>query len=116
MQATVSPSARKLVIQARSAKTNLPKRSYRSNRPHVLLICYDYPCNYAAGVIRTYQFAKELLGFGWQPVILTAQGFGQSEYNIERSNGMLECETVSAHSKRPGNPLFKLRWDASDCG
>ena len=103
MQATVSPSARKLVIQARSAKTNLPKPSYRSNRPHVLLICYDYPCNYAAGVIRTYQFAKELLGFGWQPVILTAQGFGQSEYNIERSNGMLECETVSAPEIRFSN-------------
>ena len=65
------------------------------------MICYDFPNTYAAGVIRTYQFAKRLLGFGWQPVILTAQARTDSDYNIELSDGALECAKIPAPELRP---------------
>jgi hypothetical protein len=63
---------------------------------YVLVICYDFPNTYAAGVIRTYQFAKRLLGFGWQPIILTAQARTDSDYNIELSDGALDCVQIPA--------------------
>jgi hypothetical protein len=58
---------------------------------HVLIVCYDFPRISAAGVIRTYAFAKNLPLFGWQPLLLTAQsGFPETE-DIETSDGPLNC-------------------------
>jgi Glycosyl transferase 4-like domain len=68
---------------------------------HVLIICYDYPSIAAAGVIRTYQFAKGLKDFGWQPVILTAQPSSiDHEDNIEASDGNLHCPKITAAASR----------------
>jgi hypothetical protein len=67
---------------------------------HVLMICYDFPTIYAAGVIRTYQLAKSLPEFGWQPVILTAQECVNREDNIETSDGALPCEKITAAAPR----------------
>lgn len=63
---------------------------------HVLIISFDFPWSWAAGVIRTYQLAKNLPPFGWQPVILTAQSCsGDEEDNIENSDGDLECPKIT---------------------
>jgi Glycosyl transferase 4-like domain len=68
---------------------------------HVLIICYDYPSLAAAGVIRTYQFAKGLRDFGWQPVILTAQPSSiDHEDNIEASDGSLYCPKITVAASR----------------
>jgi Glycosyl transferase 4-like domain/Glycosyl transferases group 1 len=67
---------------------------------HVLMICYDFPTIYAAGVIRTYQLAKNLPEFGWQPVILTAQECVNREDNIETSDGTLRCPKITAAGSR----------------
>jgi hypothetical protein len=67
---------------------------------HVLMICYDFPTIYAAGVIRTYQLAKSLPEFGWQPVILTAQECVNREDNIETSDGALRCPKITAAAPR----------------
>ena len=68
---------------------------------HVLIICYDYPSLAAAGVIRTYQFAKGLRDFGWQPVILTAQPSSiDPEDNIEASDGNLHCPKITVAASR----------------
>jgi hypothetical protein len=67
---------------------------------HVLIICYDFPGIYAAGVIRTYQIAKNLLHCGWQPVILTAQSCVNGEDNIETSDGTLDCPKITAAASR----------------
>jgi Glycosyl transferase 4-like domain len=64
---------------------------------YVLIVCYDFPGIYAAGVIRTYQLAKSLRDFGWQPIILTAQACSiDREDNIETSDGDLQCPKVTA--------------------
>jgi hypothetical protein len=69
--------------------------------PHVLVICYDFPGIYAAGVIRTYQLAKSLADFGWQPVILTAQPCSlNQEDNIEISDGELQCPKITEAASR----------------
>jgi glycosyltransferase involved in cell wall biosynthesis len=73
----------------------------RSHTPHVLIICYDFPGIWAAGVIRTYQLAKNLPHFGWQPVILTAQRCCRDhEGNIEASDGDLQCAKITAAPPR----------------
>jgi glycosyltransferase involved in cell wall biosynthesis len=58
---------------------------------HVLIVCYDFPRISAAGVIRTYAFAKNLPLFGWQPLLLTGQSGSPEEENIEASDGGLNC-------------------------
>jgi glycosyltransferase involved in cell wall biosynthesis len=73
---------------------------------YVLIVCYDFPRISAAGVIRTYQFAKRLPDFGWQPVILTAQVPGENqEENIEISDGKLSCPKISAAPSRLAVPV-----------
>lgn len=67
---------------------------------YVLIVCYDFPWISAAGVIRTYQFAKNLPDFGWQPVILTAQSAAEREDNIEASDGPLPCPKFTATPAR----------------
>jgi len=68
---------------------------------HVLIVCYDFPWISAAGVIRTYQFAKRLPDYGWQPVILTAQSrIVDRVDDIEVSDGPLGCPKFTA--KIPG--------------
>jgi hypothetical protein len=58
---------------------------------HALIVSYDFPRISAAGVVRTYAFAKNLPLFGWQPLLLTAQsGFPETE-DIETSDGPLNC-------------------------
>jgi len=77
---------------------------------HVLIVCYDFPWISAAGVIRTYQFAKRLPDYGWQPVILTAQSrIVDRVDDIEVSDGPLGCPD----SFGPLQPLRPLR--ASGC-
>ena len=66
----------------------------------VLVICYDFPAIYAAGVIRTYQLARSLSRFGWQPVILTAQECVDREANIEASDGALGSPKITAAASR----------------
>jgi hypothetical protein len=58
---------------------------------HVLIVCYDFPRISAAGVIRTYAFAKSLPLFGWQPLLLSGQSGSPEEENIEASDGRLNC-------------------------
>jgi hypothetical protein len=82
---------------------------------YVLIICYDYPRISSAGVIRTYQLAKRLPEFGWQPVILTAQACDKKcDDNIEISDGALPCRKVVVppmtflapfRFHHPGSPL-----------
>jgi hypothetical protein len=68
---------------------------------HVLIICYDFPGIYAAGVIRTYQWAKSLRDFGWHPIILSAQLCGgRGDDNIEVSDGELTCPKFTARPSR----------------
>jgi hypothetical protein len=68
---------------------------------YVLIICYDFPGIDAAGVIRTYQLAKRLPDFGWQPIILTAQPYyNNCEANIEVSDGDLPCPKVTVAAGR----------------
>jgi hypothetical protein len=57
----------------------------------VLIVCYDFPRISAAGVIRTYAFAKNLPLFGWEPLLLTGQSGSPEEENIEASDGRLNC-------------------------
>lgn len=71
----------------------------------LLIVCYDYPSIHAAGVIRTYQLAKNLVHFGWEPIILTAQPCVNSEHNIETSDGALECRKISAAAARFLTPV-----------
>ena len=62
----------------------------------VLIVCYDFPGIWGAGVIRTYQLAKELPSFGWEPVILTAQQCPPEEAgNIETSDGRLNSPVIA---------------------
>jgi len=49
------------------------ERSEGTYSRYVLVVCYDFPWIGTAGVIRTYQLAKNLSSFAWQPIILTAQ-------------------------------------------
>jgi hypothetical protein len=67
---------------------------------YVLFICYDFPWLSAAGVIRTYQFAKHLPALGWQPIMLTAQTNEEREDNIETSDGPLPCPQFTARPAR----------------
>lgn len=78
-------------------------RYSRSSARHVLIICYDFPGIRSAGVIRTYQLAKHLPSFGWQPIILTAQPCSiDQEDNIETSDGLLDCPKITV---APSNVL-----------
>jgi hypothetical protein len=95
------------------------RSSSHSRARHVLIICYDYPSIAAAGVIRTYQFAKGLRDFGWQPILLTAQPSSinhERNINIETSDGTLHCPQITVAASRmplsfrsdhqaPRNPL-----------
>ncbi|HJS52150.1 MAG TPA: hypothetical protein VJ781_09655 [Pyrinomonadaceae bacterium] len=73
---------------------------------YVLIVCYDFPRISAAGVIRTYQFAKSLPDFGWQPVILTAQVPDENqEESIEISDGKLSCPKITAAPSRLTVPV-----------
>ena len=68
---------------------------------YVLVVCYDFPGIGTAGVIRTYQLAKDLSSFGWQPIILTAQPCcGDQEDNIEYSDGRLDCPKITVQPPR----------------
>jgi hypothetical protein len=68
-----------------------------SHLRYVLIICYDFPDIRSAGIVRTYQFAKGLPSFGWEPVILTAQPCSTAqEHNIETSDGHLKCPKITA--------------------
>jgi hypothetical protein len=68
---------------------------------HVLIVCYDFPDIGNSGVIRTYQLAKQLPSFGWQPVILTAEPCSSGrEDDIEASDGRLECPRVTVAPPR----------------
>lgn len=72
----------------------------------VLIVCYDFPWISAAGVIRTYQFAKRLPEFGWRPIILTAQSrvMGRVD-DIEVSDGPLGCPEFTAAAARFSLPF-----------
>jgi hypothetical protein len=77
------------------------QRSSHARARHVLIICYDYPSIAAAGVIRTYHFAKGLRDCGWQPVILTAQPSSMNpDENIEISDGTLHCPKITVAASR----------------
>jgi glycosyltransferase involved in cell wall biosynthesis len=68
---------------------------------HVLIVSYDFPRISAAGVIRTYQFAKRLSEFGWRPIILTTEPCGNSYTDdIEASDGELPCPKVTVRTGR----------------
>ncbi len=80
---------------------------HRFHSRYVLMICYDFPGIYAAGVIRTYQLAKRLPSFGWQSVILTAQGCSvNQEHNIETSDGQLNCPKITVPPSRVFVPFL----------
>jgi hypothetical protein len=65
------------------------------------VVCYDFPGIGTAGVIRTYQLAKNLSSFGWQPIILTAQSCAaEQEDNIECSDGRLNCLKMTVRASR----------------
>ena len=67
----------------------------------VLIVCYDFPDVRSAGVIRTYQLAKQLPALGWQPVILTGQRCpGHREYDVEASDGPLNCPRFTVATSR----------------
>jgi Glycosyl transferase 4-like domain/Glycosyl transferases group 1 len=100
MQRAVTPAHRAPILSWHFAAASRYRPSSPGRSRYILLICYDFPHNYAAGVIRTYQFAKELLALGWQPVILTAQPRTDSDYNIEISDGALDCAKISAPEMR----------------
>lgn len=52
---------------------------------YVFMVCYDFPGIGTDGVIRTYQFAKNLSHFGWQPIILESnRAFGNREDDVGR--------------------------------
>jgi hypothetical protein len=68
---------------------------------YVLVVCYDFPGIGTAGVIRTYQFVKNLPSFGWQPIILTAQPCStDQEDNIEYSDGRLDYPKLTVQAPR----------------
>jgi hypothetical protein len=68
---------------------------------YVLVVCYDFPGIGTAGVIRTYQFVKNLPSFGWQPIILTAQPCStDQEDNIEYSDGRLNYPKLTVQAPR----------------
>jgi hypothetical protein len=72
-----------------------------SHPRYVLVVCYDFPGIGTAGVIRTYQFAKNLSSFGWQPIILTAQPCsGDQEDDIEYSDGRLDSPKMTVQAPR----------------
>jgi hypothetical protein len=49
------------------------------------MVCYDFPGIGTDGVIRTYQFAKNLSHFGWQPIILKSnRALGDREDDLGR--------------------------------
>jgi len=91
-----------LIDELESGSVTFPPSGTRPDSPirSVLVICYDYPGIYAAGVIRTYQIAKNLLNFGWRPVILTAQACIDRVDNIETSDGALQCPKITAAASR----------------
>ena len=74
----------------------------RPSRPrYVLIVCYNYPGIWADGVIRTYQFAKRLPCFGWQPIILTSQPWAENrEDDIETADGALNCLRITVPRSR----------------
>jgi hypothetical protein len=73
---------------------------------YVLIVCYDFPLISAAGVIRTYQVAKRLPDFAWQPIILSTQTCGDNrEHNIEFSDGELPCPKITAGKSRFAVPV-----------
>src|SRR5437867_9055055 len=73
----------------------------RTDTRRVLIVCYDFPGIWAAGVIRTYQLAKELKAFGWKPLILTAQTFSaERDDSIEKYDGSLNCPVISEPPSR----------------
>ena len=73
---------------------------------YILIVCYDFPWISATGVIRTYQLAKRLPDFAWQPIILSAQTCGDNrEHNIEFSDGELPCAKISTGKLRFAVPV-----------
>jgi Glycosyl transferase 4-like domain len=88
------------------------------------VVCYDFPGIGTAGVIRTYQFVKNLSSLGWQPIILTAQPCsGDQEDNIEYSDGRLDCPKMTVQAPRllvpfetDHNGLLKSLYDGSKNG
>jgi Glycosyl transferase 4-like domain len=100
VQRAVTPPHRETILNRQLPTASQCQPSFARGSRCILLICYDYPHSYAAGVIRTYQFAKQLLASGWQPVILTAQTRADSDYDIEKSDGALDCAKISAPEMR----------------
>jgi len=43
------------------------------NRKKVLMICYYFPPIVTSGVARSFEFAKLLPNFGWEPLVLTVR-------------------------------------------
>lgn len=82
----------------------------RSEPRSVLIVCYGFPDIGNDGVIRTYQLAKHLRSFGWQPIILTAQPCPSGyEEDIEASDGPLDCPRVTV---APSRILVPFRSDS----
>src|ERR1041385_1142822 len=82
-------------VSADSGSAVEPGATVPLTRP-LLIVCYDYPDLRSAGVIRTYQLAKQFPALGWQPVILTAQPSpGHQEHDIEASDGALNCPRIT---------------------
>ena len=96
MNGIFSPPCSGPIVDSRLASLSRQEPKLAPHTRYVLMICYDFPNIYAAGVIRTYQFAKHLLALGWQPVILTAQARTDSDHDIEISDGALNCAKISA--------------------
>jgi Glycosyl transferase 4-like domain len=84
------------------SKSNGTGKGFPGSRPrHVLVISYDFPGIETHGVIRTYQLAKNLPSFGWQPIILTAQPCSiDQEDNIEYSDGRSDCPKMTVQAPR----------------
>jgi glycosyltransferase involved in cell wall biosynthesis len=74
----------------------------------VLFISYDYPDIGAAGVIRTYQLAKNLPALGWEPIILTAQP--SQEESHEGLNGHRSLTTVTVAPPKLLAPFQASHW------
>jgi hypothetical protein len=88
-----------LSLNSQPFSVNVEQSRAMERMQRVLIISYDYPAISAAGVIRTYQFAKRLPEFGWQPIILSGQKRVEKEYNIEVSDGELPCPKCVAASR-----------------
>ena len=68
---------------------------------YVLIVCYDFPGIGTAGVIRTYQFAKNISCFGWRPIILTAQACSrEQDDDIEHTDGTLNCPKITVNAPK----------------